>query len=558
MLCPRCRRQVERGARSCRTCGATLSRDAGPLELVLPDGTRLPLLETVTVGRAAENAIQLAHPTVSRRHVQIVVEGDGVWVEDAGSSHGTYLDGRPLGDRTLVAGNARLLVGDVELRLERQRGDAEPGRTIVVRPGATVRVPVVGPSEVDRTAVAYGLRPRARSGWALKRLDSSGAEQGYVLKDLRRDDYVRMSNQDAALFQLLDGASSLPDLVAESERRFGPGGPGRLARLLADLGERGLLEGVEGTRAAAGPRGLLARLARPRERAFAGADSFFDRVYGRGGFLLFTVPALAVAAALAVAGLAAFGALVAGRQGTPFVVARSVGLGGLVFVLGRLLVVALHELAHGLTLASLGRRVGKAGVKLILLFPFAFVDTSESWFEPRRRRLAVSAAGPVSDLAVGGAFALGALALGEGSGQDVVFQLALAAYVGALFNLNPFLDRDGYHILVDLLRQPGLRRHSREHLVRRLAGRGDGEAPTRAVRLYAVAAFAWSLVALAFVIIVSTRYYGQLVSVAPREVVWGVLGALYLLLFVPFLAVVAGPIAERLRRSDPGGTGDRA
>ena len=64
------------------------------------------------------------------------------------------------------------------------------------------------------------------------------------------------------------------------------------------------------------------------------------------------------------------------------------------FLLGRFLVVAVHETAHGLTMASFGRRVEKAGIKLIAIFPFAFVDTSEAWFEPRRRRIAISAAGP--------------------------------------------------------------------------------------------------------------------------------------------------------------------
>ena len=65
----------------------------------------------------------------------------------------------------------------------------------------------------------------------------------------------------------------------------------------------------------------------------------------------------------------------------------------------------------------------------------------------------------MSDLTIGGAAALGAIAT-SGTLQDVFFQLALAAYTGAIFNLNPLLDRDGYHILVDLMREPGLRRRS--------------------------------------------------------------------------------------------------
>ena len=93
------------------------------------------------------------------------------------------------------------------------------------------------------------------------------------------------------------------------------------------------------------------------------------------------------------------------RYGTPFVVAQKVGVGALIFMLGRFLVVAVHETAHGLTMASYGRRVRRAGLKLLFVFPYAFVDTSEAWFEPRRRRIAISAAGPISDLSIGALFA---------------------------------------------------------------------------------------------------------------------------------------------------------
>ena len=113
--------------------------------------------------------------------------------------------------------------------------------------------------------------------------------------------------------------------------------------------------------------------------------------------------ALARAAALAIGGLLAFVALIALAYGTPFVVAERLLLGGAVFLAGRFLVVALHELAHGLAMASVGRRVPRAGLKFFAVLPYAFVDTSEAWFEPRRRRIAISAAGPATDLALGGA-----------------------------------------------------------------------------------------------------------------------------------------------------------
>ena len=120
-----------------------------------------------------------------------------------------------------------------------------------------------------------------------------------------------------------------------------------------------------------------------------------------------------------------------GRYGTPFVVAHRLALGGLVFLAGRLALVVFHELAHGLAMASLGRHVNRAGLKLLLIFPYVFVDTSEAWFESRARRIAVSAAGPLSDLTLAGTFSTICLLAPKGTLQEIVFQLAFAAFNSA-------------------------------------------------------------------------------------------------------------------------------
>ena len=70
-------------------------------------------------------------------------------------------------------------------------------------------------------------------------------------------------------------------------------------------------------------------------------------------------------------------------------------------------------------------------------------------------------------------FSLCCLLLPDGTVRDIFFNLAFAAYVGAFFNLNPFIDRDGYQILVDVLKEPGLRRRAKEQFSRKLSGKGD-------------------------------------------------------------------------------------
>jgi len=549
MICPACKRQVSRKASFCGVCGRPLGdgADQRSLELVLPDGSRVQLAGVMTIGRAADNTVRLDHQSVSRRHARIIAGGGIPLVEDVGSSYGTLLDGRAITAPAALADGSRLTLGDVELRLERPRAEQEAGRTLIVPAGGTVMVPAAGAATVNAPRTQFGFRPRARSGYALKRLEDEGDRRRHVLRNDHTGEVLRMGDDEAALFEMLDGSMALPDLMAAAENRFGLAGIARLTRLLSELGERGFLADVEGREKTTGAGSLFARLSRSREKIFPNAGSFFEGVYMRGGFLLFTPAGLLTLAAIGVAGIAAFVGLIVGRYGTPFVVASKVGLGGLAFLIARFLVVALHELSHGLTMASFGRKPSHAGIKLIFLFPFAFVDTSDSWFEPKRRRLAISGAGPASDFLVGGVFALLALVLAPGTLRDIFFQAAFAAYVGAFFNLNPLLDRDGYHMLVDWLRQPGLRPRAREHIMRKLAGKPVRSDAPRSLTIYGALTLAWLVAAIGFVVIMTILFYHRMVAIAPEEVVWTVLGAFYLLLFVPVALVFGRPAWERIR-----------
>jgi putative peptide zinc metalloprotease protein len=548
VLCTSCRRQLSRGADYCGNCGTPVAGAAAPLELVLADETRVALVGDMTIGRAPGSSVVLADPSVSREHARISpgANGGGVSIEDAGSSAGTLVDGVAISAATALQDGSQLQIGAQTLRVERRRDTAEAGRTIVVRPGASLVVPALGPPGVAAAATQFGMKPRVRSGYALKRLDASEGSKRWVLKDLNRNTFLRLSDNDAHLFELFDGSHSLSDLIGTAEQRFGTAGAPRLARLLADLGERGYLAGVAGANAATDePQGFLRKLFKPREKTVQGLGGWFDRLYRRGGWVLFTRPAVYAIAALIVLGLAAFVYLVVGRYGTPFVVSQRIGLGALVFLLGRFAVVAVHETAHGLAMASFGRSIHKAGLKLVAIFPYAFVDTSEAWFEPRKRRIAISAAGPISDFSLGAIFSICCVFV-EGTVRDVFFQLAFAGYVGAFFNLNPFIDRDGYHILVDYLREPGLRKRAKDQFSRRLSGKPrTSDSPVLA--RYSIAGIGWSILAAGFAIFMSLRYQPIMSAFAPSYVVWTVLCTLWLALFIPVFVVLGRPLVERVR-----------
>jgi Zn-dependent protease len=553
MLCRRCRRQITRGAAVCAVCGTPLNGDAPSFDLVVGDGSRVPIAGELTIGRAPGNTVQLSDASVSRWHARIAPAGNSggtATIEDIGSSYGTWLDGARLDAPRALHDGSRIQLGDQQLLVERRRSEHEAGRTIVVPAGQSSVIRAVAPAVTSETAtVRFGARPRLRSGYALKRLAAADDPLRWVLKRLDSNHFLQLSDANEQLLTLLDGNRTLRELVGEAERRYGGGGRARLVTLLSELSEGGFLAGTQTGAAQTDSAGQRRRLGTVREASWTGAARAFERMYDEGGWRLFTRPALIAISSIATLGLVAFSLLIAYRYGTPFVVAKKIGLGGLVFVLGRATVVAVHETAHGLTMTSFGRRPGRAGLKLVLIFPYAFVDTSDMWFEPRSRRIAVSAAGPAADFTLAGTFSLICLGMPAGTLRQIVFQLAFAAYVGGIFNLSPLVERDGYYILADALREPALRKRARDYLRARLSGR-DEVTRSKALARYAWLSFAWSLGTSVFVGAMSLRYKTDLTRLVSRPIADVVIGSLWVAVLLPALALVAPPLIDRVRRND--------
>ena len=504
----------------------------------------------MTIGRGEDATVRIEDPTVSRRHARIALTPGGAVIEDAGSRFGVLVDGRPLtGPRRLEPG-AEIRLGNAVLHVEPASWSGEPPEAPGPNPNETVVVPIGATRDGLRAAAppADGsIRPRLRSGWALKRIADDPHNARHVLRDLRTNAFVRIDDEDAQLLRLLDGRRTIAELLADATTLLGAAGAGRLARLIAGLGDRGMLDGVAATPKVEAEPGLVRRVFTPREWTYEWIGNLFERAYASWGRLWFSPLAVTGLILLSLAGLVTFSYLIGARYGTPLVVAHRLVLGGLVFIAGRFLLVALHETAHGVTLAHYRRRTQRAGLRLVMIFPYAFVDTSEAYFEPRAHRIAVSAAGPLSDFSCGAAFAIACALAPKGNVRDVLFQLAFAAYVGAFFNANPFLDRDGYQILSDWLGQPRLRERARAQLSVRLSGRAsDGEGSSLLGR-YGIAGLVWSLIGVGFVVVLSLRYYDRLSALAPHGLVVAGFIGFFVLLLLPVAIALGVPLLRRAR-----------
>jgi pSer/pThr/pTyr-binding forkhead associated (FHA) protein len=71
-----------------------------------------------TIGRSSESAVVLDNPTVSRHHARITQEGGGYFLEDVGSSSGTFLNGSQIRGRERLSSGSIIRIGNTEVNFE--------------------------------------------------------------------------------------------------------------------------------------------------------------------------------------------------------------------------------------------------------------------------------------------------------------------------------------------------------------------------------------------------------------------------------------------------------
>ncbi len=125
--------------------------------------------------------------------------------------------------------------------------------------------------------------------------------------------------------------------------------------------------------------------------------------------------------------------------------------GALFFGLGIIAVKIIHEFAHAYTAKHYGIYVPTMGVAFLILWPVLYTDVTHGWqLRNRTHRLAISAAGVMSELILAGFATIGWLLTSPGILNSILFVIASSSWITSLFvNLNPALKFDGYYLLQD-------------------------------------------------------------------------------------------------------------
>ncbi|MBX3743924.1 MAG: FHA domain-containing protein [Verrucomicrobiae bacterium] len=74
-------------------------------------------VERTTVGRVEDNTFQIAEPSVSSHHCEILLKGNEVVIKDLNSTNGTFINGERIAEAALKPGQT-LRLGQIELKLD--------------------------------------------------------------------------------------------------------------------------------------------------------------------------------------------------------------------------------------------------------------------------------------------------------------------------------------------------------------------------------------------------------------------------------------------------------
>ena len=74
-------------------------------------------VDKTTIGRVEDNTFQIAEPSVSSHHCEVLLRGSDVVVRDLNSTNGTYINGEKVTENVIKPGQI-LRLGQIEMRLE--------------------------------------------------------------------------------------------------------------------------------------------------------------------------------------------------------------------------------------------------------------------------------------------------------------------------------------------------------------------------------------------------------------------------------------------------------
>lgn len=157
------------------------------------DQQEIPLTkETTTIGRKPSNDIHIDNLSVSGSHAQVITILEDSFLEDLGSTNGTYVNGKLVKKHALEHGD-NITLGKYQITYHSKNADSDQDfeQTMIIRPGEAGMPEEAGSKEIDKS---------------VQKISAAIASENATSK------HSETASQEACL-QLLSGANAGKELV---------------------------------------------------------------------------------------------------------------------------------------------------------------------------------------------------------------------------------------------------------------------------------------------------------------------------------------------------------
>lgn len=279
-----------------------------------------------------------------------------------------------------------------------------------------------------------------------------------ILKDPIHHQYVQLNDEGWFIWQQLNGQLSVQEIAKQFSKQFAHFDPQTVIKTIDMLVDEGFANADILQTATTGREGKTPSKELWFERFqfiynIKNPDRKFEKLFNYGGFVLFNFISLGLIFLCLIAGLLLF----------PFSLSQTFhGLEHIsYFILFLIWIVFLSSLlslispvAKALTIKYFKHTIPRFTIGWHFIFPVAFVDTSDLWLSSRFSRVMTILSGIIITLFIASLLSLFAYFFAPALTASLC---SIFLYFLVLRSLDPLIESDGYHILMNILDAPKLR-----------------------------------------------------------------------------------------------------
>jgi len=149
-------------------------------------------VDKTTIGRVDDNTFQIADPSVSSHHCEVILRGSDVVIKDLNSTNGSFINGEKITETVLKPGQT-LRLGQIELQLLTE-GMPIPAPTAAPAPAPSAPAPAAAPAPMRKAMDSTMVVPR---GVNLNELSEGARAPGF---DTSSKGFSKKKNNTNRLF----------------------------------------------------------------------------------------------------------------------------------------------------------------------------------------------------------------------------------------------------------------------------------------------------------------------------------------------------------------------